>query len=322
MPFTISDKGEAVNDVMSIFFQEYLDAMIDGISGKNCVLSGFGATSNSNMTYAIAKGSVLTNGVLKAVAANATVTITTADSTNPRLDLIVVDSTGAFQVRTGTPAANPKPPARSTNDVLLYCVYVPASDTNLAANQLIDLRVQRDQGPIVIYKTTTVETTNTSSSPIHVLNNAGSGVTIPNGLFLAGRQLRCRIGGNMLLNNTTPTVRLIISYGGTTMFSDISGASVLDADRNAWYIDFTITAQANNDQNLSGVATMGIIAAKTNPTTGIGDAWSTAANTSAIQGAAAVDSDAADRVLQVTLTMSVSNASNEIVTEFATLELI
>lgn len=322
MPFTIQDKGEAVNDVMSIFWQEYIDALIEAIGGKNLVLSGFGATSNSNMTYAIAKGAVLTNGVLKAVAANATVTITAADGTNPRLDLIVVDSSGAFQVRTGTPAAAPKPPARSANDVLLYCVYVPAGDTNLAANQLVDLRLQKDIGPITIFKTSTAELTNTTSSQINAINKPNSGLVIPNGLLSAGRHLRVRAGGNMLLNSGTPTVRIEIIYGGTTMFSSISGAATADTDRIAWHADFTISAQSFTDQALTGFIRTQILGAKTPPTSGIGPLWAATDLGGPIGGAASVDGDAGNRTLQMMFTFSVNNVANELVTEYCTVELI
>lgn len=323
MAFSLPDFGEGVDNIQSLMFQEYLETLIDGISGKNCVLSGLAVTGGADMTPAVAKGSVLSNGVMFAVAA-ADVTISAADGTNPRIDLIVVTSAGALAVRAGTPAAlsSLKPPARTANDVVIAAVYVPASDTAIASNQITDLRVIREQGPICIYKTTTAETTNTTAAAIEALNKANSGVTIPDGLFLAGRKLRVRIGGNMLLNSGTSTVRIVIAYGGTTMFSDISGASVNDADRVAWFLDFEINAQANNDQNLSGVLCMGIIAAKTNPTTGIGDAWSTAYNIGAVQGSAAVDSDAADRKLSVQITFSVSNAANELVVETATVEII
>lgn len=323
MAFGLPDKGAGASDVQSIVFSEYLKALWAGIEGIDCVLVGCAVTAQGSpdMTVAVSKGAVLSNGTLRAVAAG-NVTITAADATNPRLDLVVVDSSGTKAARAGTAAANPAPPARTANDVVLAVVYVPANDTTIATNQISDIRITRTQGPIVIYKTTVAETTNTTAAAIEALNKANSGVTIPSGLFLAGKVLRVRLGGNMLLNNTTPTVRVVIAYGGTTMFSDISAASTLDADRAAWFLNFDIVAQANADQSLNGVLAMGIIAAKTAPTTGIGDAWSTAANIGPVSGAAAVDSDAADRLLSVRITFSVSNAANELVVESATVELL
>lgn len=321
MPWTVPDKGEGDSNIQSILFQEYLDVLVDGIAGKNCVLSGLAVTGGADMTPAVAKGAVLSNGVLFAVAA-ADVTIGTADGTNPRIDLIVVTSAGALAVRAGTAEATPKPPARSPGDVVIAAVYVPAGDTAIGSSQITDLRVMRTNGPICIYRTTTAETTNTTLAAIEALNKAGSGVTIPSGLFLAGRILRVRIGGNMLWNSGTPTVRVAISYGGTTMFSDISGATTADTDRASFFIDFDLVAQGNADQSINGLMQIAPIGAKTAPTTGIGDIWSTAANANSFSGAAAVDSDAADRKLSVQITFSVSNSANELVVESATVELI
>src|SRR3990170_8575724 len=125
---TLPDKGEGDNDLQSVLFQEYLEVLVAGISGVDCVLSGLAVTGGADMTPAVAKGSVLSNKTMFAVAA-ADVTITTADATNPRLDLIVVTSAGALAVRAGTAAANPKPPARTANDVVIAIVYVPPTDT-------------------------------------------------------------------------------------------------------------------------------------------------------------------------------------------------
>lgn len=319
--FTLPDKGEGDNDLQSILFQEYLEVVVAGINGLDCVLSGLAMTGGADMTPDVAKGAVLTNGVLKAVAA-ATVTVGTADATNPRIDLVVVTSGGALAVRAGTAAANPKPPARTANDVVIAAIYVPANDTSIGQSQITDMRVMRTQGPICIYKTTAAETTDTTTGVIEALNKANSGVTIPSGLFLSGRTLRVRLGGNMLLNSGTPTVRVIILYGGTTMFSDISGAATADTDRLAWFIDFDIVAQANNDQSVNGMICIASLGAKTAPTTGIGDAWATAANDNPISGAAAVDSDAADRKLSVQIQFNVSNSADQLVVETATVELL
>jgi hypothetical protein len=233
------------------------------------------------------------------------------------LDLIVVTSAGALAVRAGTPAAQPKPPARTANDVVIAVVYVPATDTAIATSQITDLRVIRSTHGVVVHKETTAAATNNTAAAVNMIS-----LTIPNGLLLAGKILRCRLGGNFLLNSGTPTVRLIISYGGTTMFNDVSAASVADADRAAWFLDFQITAQANADQALSGVLNLSPVVAKTAPTTGIGDIALTAAISTPFSGAAAIDSDAANRTLVVSWTMSVANAANEVVRESATVELL
>ena len=45
--FTIPDKGEGDNDLQSILFQEYLEVLVAGIDGMNCVLSGLVVTGGA-----------------------------------------------------------------------------------------------------------------------------------------------------------------------------------------------------------------------------------------------------------------------------------
>jgi len=152
MPFTVPDKGEGLNDIQSIWFQEYIDVLVAGISGVDAVLSGCAVTAQTtpNMTVAVAAGSVSSNGVNYSVAAG-NGTITTADATNPRLDLVVITSVGAIAVRAGTAAGAPKPAAKTANDVVLAVVFVPAGDTAINGNQIVDLRtVNTAAGPKLV----------------------------------------------------------------------------------------------------------------------------------------------------------------------------
>jgi len=321
VPFTIPDQGEGDSDIQSILFQEDLGILAAGIAGIDCVLSGGVITGGADMTPAVEKCAVLSNRTMFAVAA-ADVTIGTAHASLPRIDLIVVNSSGALQVRAGTAAAAPKPPVRSTNDVVLAFVYVPANDTTIGTSQIIDKRVFPPY-PVCIHRVTTARTVNTTSSAISFW---ATPPVIPSGLFVATRILRVRIGGNILVNSGTPTVRLIVSYGGSTMYSFISAASVADADRCAYHLEFDIVAQANNDQAMAGkFICSDLVAARPTPTTGIGS-WQTNTATAegppAIAGSAAVDSDAGDRTLDASITFSVSNAANELVVEYATVELM
>lgn len=324
MAYTIPDKGEGDNDIQSILFQEDLEILVAGISGVDCVLSGLAVTGGVDMTPAVAKGAVLSNRVMFAVAA-ADVTITAADATNPRIDLIVVTSAGALAVRTGTAAVAPKPPVRTANDVVIASVLVLANDTSIETTKIKDRRVTPNF-PICIYRTTVAEVTNTTSAAIEILNKTASGVVIPDGLFLSGRMLRVRIWGNRLVNSGTGTENLTILYGGTTMFADTSAASVADADRKPFLLDFMLVAQANNDQALTGILPhIDNVTAIAAPITGIGDAWpgaTTQEGTPAFGGSAAVDSDAANRTLNVRWTFSVSNVAVEMVVEGATVELL
>jgi hypothetical protein len=325
MPWTVPDKGEGDNDIQSILFQEYLEVLVAGINGIDCVLSGCAITGGADMTPAVAKGAVLSNGTLFAVAA-ADVTIGTADATNPRIDLIVVNSSGALAVRAGTAAAAPKPPARTANDVVLGAVYVPANDTSIETTKIVDMRVLRQQGPIVIHKETATKTQANSVAAVSIFNTAP---TIPNGLFLAGRMIRVLAFGNVLHNTTTGmTLTPTISYGGTNVFGDVglTYGTTADADRIPWWLEFTLTAQANNNQRLGGLwisagptitpaSVAGIGAVETDEQLGMTPFGSAT-------GGITVDSDTANRVLDVTFTMSAASASHDWVCQGITVELI
>lgn len=325
MAFTIPDKGEGDNDIQSVLFQEYLDVLVAGLAGIDCVLSGLAVTGGADMTPAVAKGAVLSNKILYAVAA-ADVTITSADATNPRIDLIVVTSAGALAVRAGTPAAAPKPPARTANDVVIAAVYVPATDTAIATTQITDLRITPSM-PQIIARTTTALVVNNNAAIATYFT-----VTLPSGLFLAGRVLRVRCGGTYLFNAATqPTPVLTISFGGSNMWVDTGLLSTADADRGAWRLDFDLIAQANNDQELIGIGIMTntLTAAHVPPTTGqagnlVGSlAVANRPVSFEMAAALAIDCDAGDRALLVRWTMGGSaSASNEMTLEFATAELI
>lgn len=83
--------------------------------------------------------------------ATQTLTITTADPTNPRIDRVVITVqdayyTGAFndvifQVVAGTPAGSPVAPATPANSISLATVYVGAAVTQINSGDITDTRV-------------------------------------------------------------------------------------------------------------------------------------------------------------------------------------
>ncbi len=324
--FSISDKGEQYSPLQSILYQEDLDILVAGIAGTECVLSGGVVTAQGSpdMTVAVAKAATLSLGVMFATAAGSGI-ITAADATLSRIDLVVINSAGAIAVRAGTPAAYPLPPVRTAGDVALARVFVQPKTTQIKTENITPLRMVRNRN-ITIYKTTVVETTNTTAAAIEALNKANSGVTIPSGVFLAGRRLRVRMGGNILQNSGTVAVSLAVRYGGTTMFNDTSAATVADADRRAWFLEFDLMATSNVLQAMVGhLQLQDLQVASTAPATGIGDVFGLAGTTEGptpMVGSAAVDSDAADRLLSVIWTLGTSSASVELVVGHATVELV
>lgn len=329
--FTLPDKGEGQNDIQSRLFQEYIDVLIAGINGIDCVLSGLAVTAQGspNQTVAVAKGSVLSNGGLFAVAANASVTVTAADGTNPRIDLVVITSAGAIAVRAGTAAASPKPPARTANDVVIAALFIPTSDTTIDATAITDMRVMRGGAasgggaPITLKKVTTPVSFNTNATIQTYLT-----LTIPDGLGLPGQIFHVECGGSMLLNSGTPTVTLTIDLDGTAMVADVTSVATADTDRLAWHLSFDLICQASADEAINGVLVMSPVGAKTAPTTGVGlDMLTPAALTnvaivSPFNGSSVANMNTGNRDLRVRWTMNVSNAADEIVMEYAFAELV
>ena len=269
-----------------------------------------------DMTLAVTKGAVMTSGTLRAVTAG-NVTIGASHASLSRLDLVVVATDGAKAVRAGTPAQSPVVSGYQAGDVPLALVYIPPGTTSINDNRMMDVRIVRRSGPLSIGQITTpVVRSNSSAQQVFLA------LTLPSGLLLAGKSVRVQCGGTMLLNSGTPTVRLEIGYGPTMMFSDLTGAATADADRLAWRLEFELVAQADDDQALNGCLILSPVAAKTPPTTGVGDIAGAAALVNPFNGSAAVDSKAADRILQMAWTMSVANANNEIVMEYATAEIM
>lgn len=305
----------STSNLLPLLVQRQIQVL--GRSANDYVLAGAGVSAQAqpDMTLAVGKGAVVSSGALRAVTAG-NVTIGAAHATFPRFDLVVVDASGAKVVRAGTPSAMPQVAALSNGDVCLAYVYVRPADTAINPDEILDGRIVAANGPATVGKLTTPVVFNATNAQQTYVS-----LTIPSGLFSAGRILRVTARGNMLLGNGTPNVTMRISYGGSTMFQDVTANATADTDRLAWTLEFDIVAQAINDQSLNGTMTFSPVGAKTAPNTGFGDIGVTGLS-GVFSGASAVDSDAADRIVLVQFTMSVANALNEIVMETAYGELV
>lgn len=116
--------------------------MAEGANG-NGVVSGcvVSAQASPNMTVQSAVGAVQINGAYIDVAADASTTITGAHATLPRRDLIVVNNSGVVSAVAGTAATDPVKPAVPANSVALAEIMVPATDTTIGADQIVDKRL-------------------------------------------------------------------------------------------------------------------------------------------------------------------------------------
>lgn len=138
--FRIPNKADASYARQAGGFSTDIDTLADYMAGDG-VLSGMGvaAQGSPNMTVAVAAGQCRIEGYLPFyVGGNGT--ITTADGTNDRIDIVVINYNGTLSVTAGTAASLPVPPAIPANSIQLAQVYVPAGATSITNAMIIDKR--------------------------------------------------------------------------------------------------------------------------------------------------------------------------------------
>lgn len=105
------------------------------------------ASSGSTLGVAVASGSVYVGSKTAVAVTGATVTPGAASGSNPRIDLVVVDNTGALSITAGTAAAQPELPAIPASRTVLAAVLIPTSATSITSGNLVDKRVLADYQP-------------------------------------------------------------------------------------------------------------------------------------------------------------------------------
>lgn len=141
MPFTIPNYDDAAFSDQAEPDSIDFNILQNGIAG-NGVISGLAVTAQGtpDMSVAVSAGTVIIDGTVTAVSAG-TVSITTANSTNARFDLIRVNSGGTLSALAGTASSNPVFPSPASTDVVLASVYIPAGDTAINFNQIVDKKI-------------------------------------------------------------------------------------------------------------------------------------------------------------------------------------
>lgn len=140
MTFIPNEADAGAADQAKLFSQHF--GILIPAHRANGVLNGcaVSAQGTPDLTVAVAAGLALVDRREVEVAAD-DVTITAADGTNPRFDLIVVDAAGALAATAGTAAASPVPPSPAADEVALALVYVAANDTDIDTADIADVRV-------------------------------------------------------------------------------------------------------------------------------------------------------------------------------------
>lgn len=96
----------------------------------------------ADMVVAVNDGRIFARdtGVTVVQIKESTITMTAADGTNPRIDIIQVHTTTGVATKVdGTAAASPVAPAASASNVAIARVSVPATDTAITSDQITDV---------------------------------------------------------------------------------------------------------------------------------------------------------------------------------------
>lgn len=124
-------------------YKIYMDAIDRGQRGTDGIAPGYGlpAAVGGNLNVTIQPVTGVSNGVTRVISGVTTLTLNAADPSNPRIDIIYLDTTGAVVASAGTPLANnPLPNAVPTGAALIAVVNVAANQTALVVADVTDAR--------------------------------------------------------------------------------------------------------------------------------------------------------------------------------------
>lgn len=129
------------------------------------IKSGCAVTESASpgMKVDVASGTGFLAWAEVSVSASVDLTVTAADGSNPRVDLVSINSGGTAVVTAGTAAVQPVAPSIPATSMPIAFLYVPTSDTTITDNQINDKRVIIKAG--------------SSPSPMYAENN-GEAVTV------------------------------------------------------------------------------------------------------------------------------------------------
>lgn len=271
MPFDIPNILDAAYAPQSHMTTVDIDALVAGIATDG-VLTGCAVTAQGtpNMTLAVASGTVRIATATVTVAAG-NVTITAAHASNPRIDLVVVNSSGTKSVVAGTPVAyvtnttTPVPPSIPASSIVLAQVYVPPTVTAITNAMVTDKRVvvtpgiQGPQGPpgttdgSLVFVAANDGTTDVSNALSTALNNAN---TLNQTLIIPPGRYRL----NSTISEKAFAIRMICMPGAVFETYHTSGHTIKCAGSISGTVTNLTVAVAKGDHILTMASTSGYAA--------------------------------------------------------------
>ncbi|WP_315069607.1 pyocin knob domain-containing protein [uncultured Clostridium sp.] len=134
---TLTTAAQKPNEAINELNQDLLDSVGYGVISGGVV----SAQSTPNMTVQVSACTLKTAvGARENILTNASLPITAADTTNPRKDIVYVDSAGAIQYLQGTAASSPVAPTIPTGGTLLAQINIAANTTSITNSNIVDER--------------------------------------------------------------------------------------------------------------------------------------------------------------------------------------
>lgn len=127
----VTNAADPVNP-QDLASKNYVDSQIAAISGSGFtgVITGCGVVWTTLLNFTVSAGTYSINGTTYTLA-QTNLTLSAADPTNPRFDVIAANTSSAAVVIIGTAAANPSvPTVDPATQLMLTIVYVPAGATS------------------------------------------------------------------------------------------------------------------------------------------------------------------------------------------------
>lgn len=131
---TNADKPkEAINELVQVL----LDSVGYGVISGGVV----SAQSTPNMTVQVTACTYKTStGARKTATANSSLTVAAADTANPRIDAIYINSSGVISYLQGTAATSPVAPTTPVGGFLLTQINVSANASSVTNSNIVDMR--------------------------------------------------------------------------------------------------------------------------------------------------------------------------------------
>lgn len=117
---------------------EYASPFIPGSSTECQVIE----SATPAMTVIVSEGKSVGLGGYRSRIGRTTLTVTTADATNPRIDVVWVDADGTLGITAGTPAGSPSVPSIGFTKQSLAQIAVGAAVTTIVTANITDTRVR------------------------------------------------------------------------------------------------------------------------------------------------------------------------------------